>query len=92
MKRLMTMLLSLAMLLSLCACGQSSHGDADNPSNDNRSATDLDPITLTIGHSGTEDSWNQTMCLAIKDELYKLSDGKITVNVYPTLNWVQMLR
>ncbi len=83
MKRLMTMLLSLAMLLSLCACGQSSHGDADNPSNDNRSATDLDPITLTIGHSGTEDSWNQTMCLAIKDELYKLSDGKITVNVYP---------
>ena len=30
MKRLMTMLLSLAMLLSLCACGQSSHGDADN--------------------------------------------------------------
>lgn len=67
----------------ICACGQSSHGDADNPSNDNRSATDLDPITLTIGHTGAEDSWNQSMCLAIKDELYKLSDGKITVNVYP---------
>ena len=39
-------------------------------------------MTFSIGHTGTEDSWNQSMCLKIKEKLEEYSGGKIKVNIY----------
>ena len=89
MKKTLSMLLALAMVFSLSACGtsgtptgSSTSGNPNSPGNSG-GADSLDPITLSIGHTGAEDSWNQAMCLAVKDKLEELSGGKITVNVYP---------
>ena len=89
MKKTLSMLLALAMVFSLSACGtsgtptgSSTSGNPNSPGNSG-GADSLDPITLSIGHAGAEDSWNQAMCLAVKDKLEELSGGKITVNVYP---------
>lgn len=89
MKKTLSMLLALAMVFSLSACGTSGtptgSSTSGNPNSPGSSggADSLDPITLSIGHTGAEDSWNQAMCLAVKDKLDELSGGKITVTVYP---------
>lgn len=58
-------------------------GTPDGASGTSTPLDGLDPMTLSIGHTGAEDSWNQAMCLAVKDKLEELSGGKLTVNVYP---------
>ncbi len=95
MKKMLSTLLALAMALSLAGCGGSNQpagsgtpGASSTPAAPGSSAQGgaldgVDPITLSIGHTGAEDSWNQSMCLAVKDKLDELSGGKITVNVYP---------
>ena len=62
MKKTLSMLLALAMVFSLSACGTSGtptgSSTSGNPNSPGSSggADSLDPITLSIGHTGAEDS------------------------------------
>ena len=74
-------LLAAAMMLSLTACSGGTTSNAG--SNADASGSELPEMTFSIGHTGTEDSWNHAMCLRIKEKLEEYSGGKITVNIFP---------
>ena len=69
------------MMLSLTACSGGTTSNAG--SNADASGSELPEMTFSIGHTGTEDSWNHAMCLRIKEKLEEYSGGKITVNIFP---------
>lgn len=83
-------LLAAAMMLSLTACSGGTTSNAG--SNADASGSELPEMTFSIGHTGTEDSWNHAMCLRIKEKLEEYSGGKITVNIFPNGQMAATLR
>ena len=82
-KKILCGILAMALACSLYGCGSSGAATTVSPNTtEAAAASDLPEMTFSIGHTGTEDSWNQSMCLKIKEKLEEYSGGKIKVNVY----------
>ena len=90
-KKLLCGILAMALACSLYGCGSSGAATTVPPNTTEAAggdtaagavASDLPEMTFSIGHSGTEDSWNQSMCLKIKEKMEEYSGGKIKVNIY----------
>ena len=80
MKKFIALLLSLAMILSLCsltACGK--RGGDDNKDKDG--STDA-KYTLTIGHVYTEDSIEHKQMLKIKELVEQKTNGACSVKIF----------
>lgn len=77
MKKLVSLLLSASMLLSLAACG----GGADN-SGSGSSQGGVDPVTLTIYSPGNENSVPTKTIIKYAELVSEASDGAITLDVH----------
>ena len=82
-KKLLCGLLAAVMALSLAGCGAPAASSGSAAGGSGASGSDLPEMTFSIGHTGTEDSWNHIVGLEIKRKLEEYSGGKITVNIYP---------
>ena len=94
-KRLSALILALALVLSLAACGggsgassgsggdsgASSSGSADSGSSGSADI-DGDPITLTLATCAADDAIDSIVAFKLADKLNKLSGGNITADVY----------
>lgn len=83
MKRCLTALLTIAMVLSLVACGgggtTSEKTDEKAPAEEKNETV----YTVSIGHGAAEDTAQQVACLAVKEYLEKESGGRFKVEIYP---------
>lgn len=68
-------LLAAAMMLSLTACSGGTTSNAG--SNADASGSELPEMTFSIGHTGTEDSWNHAMCRASKKNWKSTVAGRL---------------
>lgn len=81
MKKLVSLLLSASMLLSLAACG----GGADNSGSTSGSGSNqggVDPVTLTIYSPGNENSVPTKTIIKYAELVSEASDGAITLDVH----------
>lgn len=83
MKKLVSLLLSASMLLSLAACG----GGADNSGSNSGSGSGssqggVDPVTLTIYSPGNENSVPTKTIIKYAELVSEASDGAITLDVH----------
>lgn len=81
MKKLVSLLLSASMLLSLAACG----GGADNSGSNSGSGSSqggVDPVTLTIYSPGNENSVPTKTIIKYAELVSEASDGAITLDVH----------
>lgn len=78
MKKLMTILLALAMVFSLVACGGGS-----KESSGSASEKPAEAKVLRLGHTYAENTHVHQATLKFQEELAKLSGGTLTVDVYP---------
>ena len=87
MKKLVSLLLSVSMLLSLAACG----GGADNSGSNSGSGSGsgsgssqggVDPVTLTIYSPGNENSVPTKTIIKYAELVSEASDGAITLDVH----------
>ncbi len=84
MKRKLALLLVLSMaLFSLAGCGGGTNGD--DQGGDLGDASDLPTIFIEFGHNQPEASAEHDGAVAFKEEVERLSDGKITVDIYPAM-------
>ncbi|MEB3103613.1 DctP family TRAP transporter solute-binding subunit [Ferviditalea candida] len=97
MKKISTLLLTSVLTLSLAACGSGGGSkDAAQPSAapansaaptsapaSSNPQDDIQPITIKISHVVAENTPKQKGAVAMKDEIEKLSNGKIKVQVFP---------
>lgn len=81
MRKLIVLIASLAMALSLAACGGSSTPAPGSASGSQSTAAQGANYTINIGHGGAESTAQQVGCLALKD--YLEANGPFTVNIYP---------
>ncbi|HLS66851.1 MAG TPA: TRAP transporter substrate-binding protein [Pseudogracilibacillus sp.] len=78
MKRFTAMLLILTMAIVFAACSNNVENDAAT-----EDAADDDTVILRLGHIQSEnDLWHEGS-LKFKEEVESLSDGKMTVEIYP---------
>lgn len=88
-KRFLCGVLGLALSFSLLGCGGGETETTEAAGTAGAEGTaavedgDLPEMTFSIGHTGTEDSWNHSMCVKLKELMEEYSGGKITVNIYP---------
>lgn len=91
MKKIFAMILALAMVFALCACGQSAAPatDAAAPAADAAASTDAsapaaaDAIVLKIGISTNEEDPRAKGALAFADEIAEKTGGAVTAKLYP---------
>ena len=93
-KRLSALILALALILSLAACGggsgssgsSSGSSGASSASSDSGASggadIDGDPITLTLATCAADDAIDSIVAYKLADKLSELSDGNITADVY----------
>lgn len=89
MKKLITLLLALAMIFSLCACGQPAEKtpEAEQPSADvpaeadAPAQTDLPSYTIRLGDAAASDSESGRALAAFKAAVEEKSGGRITVEL-----------
>ncbi len=93
-KRLSALILALALILSLAACGggsgssgsSSGSSGASSGSSDSGASggADIDgaPITLTLATCAADDAIDSIVAYKLADKLSELSDGNITADVY----------
>lgn len=91
-KKVFALFLATVMLLSLTACGNSAGEDSGTPADNSSStaeSTNDDPFadgpsyTLRLGHVQTTSHPYHLGALAFKEKVEELSNGKITVDIYP---------
>lgn len=84
MKKLIAMILTLAMVFALCACGQSST-PAAAPAGDAAASDAADKPTyhFQIGYNTVEDSVRGEMAKAFKEYIESASDGRMTIDIFP---------
>ena len=68
-------LLAAAMMLSLTACSGGTTSNAG--SNADASGSELPEMTFSIGHTGTEDSWNTPCACASKKNWKSTVAGRL---------------
>ena len=84
-KRILALVLSLVMALSLAACGGDS---TEEPAESGEEAAQGDavaagdPITLTLATTATDDAIDSIVAYKLADKLNELSGGNITADVY----------
>ena len=97
MKRILAILMTLTMVLSLAACGGKEEAPAakeetkteapaakeEAPATDADPLADLDPIVITVGLCNTLESYPGQGLVKIVDLVEERSGGKITFDVYP---------
>ena len=87
MKKLVSVLLCLVLVLSLCACGARGGSSAPAPAAPAEEAAPeeaapAETYTLTIGHVYTEDSLEHMQMLKIKELVEEKTGGACTVNIF----------
>ena len=88
MKKMLTIALILAMVLSLAACGQGNAPDTpDTPdapeASDGQTPAPADPIVISISHSYTElDQVSVELNTAAKN-ISERTNGAVTINLFP---------
>ena len=84
MKKLFALLLSLAMVLSLAACGGTTDTSADETTDTEESAeTTSEPIVINISHSYTELDQVSVELNTAKENIEERTNGAVIVNLYP---------
>ena len=81
MKKALSLILALAMILALTACG--SKTDAPSGNGDTQTDTPAEKIVLKIGHVEAEDRSTHKALLIFKDEIESKTDGRIEVQIFP---------
>lgn len=76
MKKLIAVILSLSMVIGLCACGGGSKSSSSEYTADN-------PLVFRVSHVEATDSFLHKSCEKFKDYVEEKSEGKIKVEVYP---------
>ncbi|SCZ79334.1 TRAP transporter substrate-binding protein [Acidaminobacter hydrogenoformans] len=85
MKKLVSILLVLAMVFSLAACGGGTTepaAPAEQPSGETPAA-EMESYSWSVGIDSPEDTVTFIYAKAFSDKLAELSDGKITLQVFP---------
>ena len=90
MKKILAMLLTLAMIFALCACGDSGSTNTPAPANEGttekapaESSAPAEPeFILKIGHDQGEAHPYQNFAVAFKESLEEASNGRIQVDIY----------
>lgn len=89
MKKVLAFVLSMAMVLSLAACGGSksansgSSGDSGSSANSADYPTPENPITLKLGHVGPPNSSLQIAAETIAEGVKEKTGGAVVIEVYP---------
>lgn len=81
MKKALSLIFALAMILALTACG--SKTDAPSGNDDTQTDTPAEKIVLKIGHVEAEDRSTHKALLIFKDEIESKTDGRIEVQIFP---------
>lgn len=81
MKKVLSLILALAMILALTACG--SKTDAPSGNGDTQTDPSAEKIVLKIGHVEAEDRSTHKALLIFKDEIESKTDGRIEVQIFP---------
>lgn len=84
MRKFLSLLLAMLMVLSLVACGDSS-APADEGSAAGGADNELglaEPVVLRLGHMGNETNPLNTYTMRFKERLEERSNGMITIDVY----------
>ena len=80
-KKIMTLVLALAMVLSMAACGGESSDSADS-GDSGEAASSGEPMTIKVGTVNYDGSVQVRALEAFKDTIEEASDGRITVEIY----------
>lgn len=86
MKKLFALLLSLAMVLSLAACGGTTDTSAEESADtgtEESTETASEPIVINISHSYTELDQVSVELNTAKENIEERTNGAVTVNLYP---------
>lgn len=78
MKKALSLLLALVMILALVACGDNTTNDNNNQGDSNTAET----IVLKIGHVEAEDRSTHKALLQFKEELESKTDGRFDVQIF----------
>lgn len=91
MKKVLSMALALAMVLSLVACGKQNSNEPGTSSTDKPNSstpasnypTADNPLKISLGHSTPEKSSGNTQAMIFKEYVEEATGGAILVDVYP---------
>ncbi len=81
MKRFLALIMALAMIFALCACGSSS-SSATTATTDSTSASDDTVYTIKIGHSDTVENLIHVSLLNFKAYVEEKSEGRLKIDIY----------
>lgn len=81
MKRFLALIMALAMIFALCACG-SSTSSATTATTDSTSASDDTVYTIKIGHSDTVENLIHVSLLNFKAYVEEKSEGRLKIDIY----------
>ncbi len=82
MKKALSLILSLAMVFALCACGTTQDQDTTTPPPASDGETTYDTANLTYSINGTSTSIEAQVANLFKERIEEATNGSITVTIY----------
>lgn len=82
MKKFVSLLLAIGMLLSLAACGQSAASAGSQAAAASSAAKSGEPINIVVAHVYTGKSDEQKYLSSMKDEIEAKTNGAVTLTIY----------
>lgn len=79
-----TLCITIIAMLVLTGCSSKTDAPAGNANNGPASGESKETYTINFGHGGSEATAQQVGALAMKEYMEKESNGRLTVNVYPS--------